>query len=76
MEETWRRDRVLLEQLLRRHPDWSAPQLAQEIGRSVSWVKTWRRRLAEADPKDLNRFSSRSRAHHAPYHRLIITHIF
>jgi transposase InsO family protein len=69
MEELWRRDRVLLEQLLRRHPDWTVPQLAAEVGRSVSWVKTWRKRLREADPADLNRFSSHSRAHHAPYYR-------
>ncbi len=69
MEEHWRRDRVLLEQLLHRHPDWTVPQLAAEVGRSVSWVKIWRKRLGEADPADLTRFSSRSRAHHAPYHR-------
>jgi transposase InsO family protein len=69
MEETWRRDRVLLDQLLHRHPDWTVPQLAREVGRSLSWVKTWRLRLRSSDPEDLNRFSSRSRAHHAPYFR-------
>jgi transposase InsO family protein len=69
MEEKWRRDRVLLDQLLRRHPDWTVPQLAANVGRSVSWVKTWRKRLRAADATDLNRFSSLSRAHHTPYHR-------
>jgi hypothetical protein len=69
MEETWRRDRVLLDQLLRRHSEWTVPQLAKEVGRSISWVKKWRPRLLQADPEDLNRFSSWSRAHHAPYHR-------
>lgn len=69
MEETWRRDRVLLDQLLHRHPDWTVPQFAQEVGRSISWIKTWRRRLAESDPTDEDRYSSRSRAHHAPYHQ-------
>lgn len=69
MEEQWRRDRVLLDQCLCRHPDWTVPKLAREVGRSISWVKVWRPRLLQADPNDLNRFSSRSRAHHAPYHR-------
>jgi Integrase core domain len=69
MEEIWRRDRILLNQLLRRHPDWSVPQLAAEVGRSIGWVKTWRKRLQESDPSDPERYSSRSRAHHAPYHR-------
>jgi transposase InsO family protein len=69
MEETWRRDRVLLDQLVRRHPERTNPQLAQEIGRSISWVKKWKLRLLEADPEDLDRFSSQSRAHHAPYYR-------
>ena len=67
MEETWRRDRVLLDQLVRRHPELTNPQLAEEVGRSISWVKKWRPRLLEAEPSDLDRFSSQSRAHHAPY---------
>lgn len=69
MEETWRRDRVLLDQLLRRHPDWSIPQLAAEVGRSISWVKTWRKRLGESASTGEDRYSSHSRAHHAPYYR-------
>lgn len=69
MEELWRRDRVLLEQLLRHHPEYTTPQLAQEVGRCISWVKKWRNRLLSSDPEDENRFSSQSRAHHAPYYR-------
>jgi hypothetical protein len=69
MEEMWRRDRVLLEQWVHRHPEWTVPQLARELSRSISWVKKWRRRLLASDPADLQRFSSQSRAHHAPYHR-------
>lgn len=69
MEETWRRDRVLLDQLLRRHPELGTGALAREVGRSVGWVKKWRPRLLAANPEDLNRFSSQSRAHHAPYYR-------
>src|SRR5215469_8022245 len=69
MEETWRRDRVLLDQLLRRHVEYTTSQLATEVGRSISWIKKWRRRLLSADPEDLGRFSSQSRAHHTPYYR-------
>jgi hypothetical protein len=31
MEEMWRHERVLLDQLLRRYPDWTVPQLAEEV---------------------------------------------
>jgi hypothetical protein len=40
--------------------------LAQELGRSVSWVKKWRKRLAEGDLQDPSVLCSYSRAHHAP----------
>lgn len=69
MEEQWRHDRALLDQLLRRHPEYTTGKLAQEVGRSISWVKKWRLQLLSADPEDLDRFSSQSRAHHAPYYR-------
>ena len=36
-------------------------------GRSVSWVKKWRKRLTEDDLHDPSVLCSRSRAHHAPY---------
>jgi hypothetical protein len=40
--------------------------LAQEVGRSVSWVKKWRRRLAAAAPDDEAVLRSRSRARLRP----------
>jgi transposase InsO family protein len=69
MEEEWMRDRALLRDLLEKSPHASPRDLAQATGRSVSWVKKWRRRLQEGDPHDPKLFCSRSRAHHAPYFR-------
>ncbi len=67
MEEEWMRDRAFLGDLLRQHPQASPQELARMTGRSVSWVKKWRKRLAEGDPHDPSVLCSRSRAHHAPY---------
>src|SRR5712692_1595209 len=69
MEEEWMRDRALLRDLLLKTPQASPQELAQQIGRSVSWVKKWRKRLREGDPTDPRLLCSRSRAHHAPYFR-------
>jgi len=69
MEEEWMRDRALLRDLLRQHPQASPQELARMTGRSVSWVKKWRKRLTEGDPRDPPVLCSRSRAHHAPYFR-------
>jgi hypothetical protein len=69
MEEEWMRDRALLADLLKKTPHASPGELAQATGRSVSWVKKWRKRLAEGDPHDPSLLCSRSRAHHAPYFR-------
>ncbi len=65
MEEEWMRDRAFLCDLLRQYPQ----ELAHITGRSVSWVKKWRKRLTEGDPHDPYLLCSRSRAHHAPYFR-------
>jgi hypothetical protein len=51
MEEEWMRDRALLADLLQETPSASPRMLAQIIGRSVSWVKKWRKRFAEGDPR-------------------------
>ncbi len=67
MEEEWMRDRALLRDLLQKTPQASPRELAQTIGRSISWVKKWRKRLVEGDPQDLSLVCSGSRAHHAPY---------
>src|SRR5260221_12325089 len=70
MEEEWMRDRALLRDLLTKDPQTPPQALARATGRSVSWVKKWRKRLREGDPHDQELFCSRSRAHHAPYFRL------
>jgi hypothetical protein len=69
MEEEWMRDRALLRDLLQKTPQASPRELAQATGRSISWVKKWRTRLAEGDPHDPSLVCSGSRAHHAPYFR-------
>jgi len=69
MEEEWMRDRALLRDLLEKTPHASPQELAQALGRSVSWVKKWRKRLTEGDPHDPSVLCSCSRAHHAPYFR-------
>jgi hypothetical protein len=69
MEEEWMRDRAFLRDLLRHHPQASPQELARMTGRSVSWVKKWRKRLTEGDSHDPSLLCSRSRAHHAPYFR-------
>src|SRR6266581_6048908 len=69
MEEEWMRDRALLRDLLNKDPQTPPQELARAIGRSVSWVKKWRKRLREGDPHDQELLCSRSRAHHAPYFR-------
>ncbi len=69
MEEEWMRDRALLRDLLEKNPHASPKELAQELGRSVSWIKKWRKRLAEGDAQDPSLLCSCSRAHHAPYFR-------
>src|ERR1041385_3520679 len=48
--EEWMRDRARLRNLLTQHPDWRQQDYAQAVGRSISWVKKWRKRLREADP--------------------------
>jgi hypothetical protein len=66
MGEEWSTDRARLRCALREHPGWSGARLAQELGRSRSWVKKWRRRLAAAPPDDEAVLRSRSRARTRP----------
>ncbi len=63
------RDRALLRDLLQKTPQASPRELAQATGRSISWVKKWRKRLTKGDPHDPSVLCSRSRAHHASYFR-------
>lgn len=61
MEEQWQVDRARLRRLLQQHPNWSQRKLAQELKRSVTWVKKWRKRLNEVDPGGPDILKSRSR---------------
>ena len=66
MEAQWSADRANLRLAVRDHPEWSVPQLAQQIGRSVNWIKKWRKRLAAAPPDDEAVLHSQSRARKHP----------
>jgi hypothetical protein len=63
------RDRALLRDLLQKTPQASPRELAQATGRSISWVKKWRKRLTKGDPPDPSVWCARSRAHRASYFR-------
>jgi transposase InsO family protein len=62
-------DRSLLRDLMKKHPEWTNNQYAHVTGYSVGWVKKWKMRLGQAPADDMQILFSRSRAHHAPYHR-------
>lgn len=64
MEEQWQVDRVRLWHLQQEHPAWSHAQFGQEVGRSKSWVKKWRKRHKKTDPTDEDKFKSHSRRPH------------
>jgi hypothetical protein len=68
MEEQWYADRTRLRTVLREHPEWSTRELAAHLGRSVGWVKKWKRRFREAPPDDaaVLRGQSRARKHPPP----------
>src|SRR5438093_10142101 len=66
MEEAWAADRARLRCAVRDHPDGAARRHTQELGRSLSWVKKWRRRLAATPPDDEAVLRSRSRARIRP----------
>ena len=70
MEAQWIADRATLRALAQAHPDWGPKELAEAVGRCLSWAKKWLKRfsLAPADDQDVLR--SRSRAHHTPYRRV------
>jgi hypothetical protein len=66
MEEAFHADRVHLQRLLEEHPDWKKRRYAEATGRSVGWVKKWKKRLLAApdDPEVLRGLSRRPR--HTP----------
>jgi Homeodomain-like domain-containing protein len=59
-------ERATLLWLSQRHPDWTQPELASYLGKSVDWVKKWLKRFREADPNDVTVLHSRSRARKTP----------
>ncbi len=54
MQECWVADRAMLQQLQQKHPEWTQPELAKWVGRSLGWVKKWVKRLRDAPPNDTN----------------------
>jgi hypothetical protein len=42
MEVEWVADRATLRSLAREHPKWTQQDLADAVGRSLSWVKNWK----------------------------------
>jgi hypothetical protein len=51
-QEHWLADRAILQRLLQEHPEWSRQELAQRVGRSLGWIKKWKKRLCEAPAGD------------------------
>src|SRR5438067_6937293 len=52
--EEWIADRALLRRLLHDHPEWTQPQLAAAVGRSLGFVKKWVKRLRQAPQGDVS----------------------
>ena len=52
MEAVYYAARANLQRLLRHHPDWTYPQLAQATGMLVSWIDKWKKRLSQVSDND------------------------
>ena len=52
MDEQYYLDRAKLRELMTQQPGLTRREQAKAIGRSLSWVKKWVKRLREADPHD------------------------
>ena len=59
-------DRSMLRQLLEKHPEWTNQELANVTGRSETWVKKWKKRLAVTEAMDDRVLYSQSRARQHP----------
>jgi len=70
MEEQWQVDRARLRMLRQQHPNWTQPQLAQYLHRSLGWVKKWLKRLQTAGPEDQSVLKSHSRRPKQPRTRV------
>ncbi len=70
MEAVYYAARANLRRLLRSHPNWTRPHLAQATGMSISWIDTWKKRLLRAPLDDEQVLQGLSRAPHHPQPRL------
>jgi DNA-binding MarR family transcriptional regulator len=61
-ELEWTHARIELYKLHKKNPTWTQKRLAEALGYSVSWVKKWLKRAKRASVKDLEVFTSQSRA--------------
>ena len=57
----------MLQQLLQEHPEWSRQELAQRLGRSLGWVKKWKKRLREAPAGDTSVLLGKPFGRQTPY---------
>ena len=60
MEKHWLADRQRLQHVLDTHLEWTRQDLADATGRSLGWVKKWRKRLRAASASDPSVLLSRS----------------
>jgi Integrase core domain len=66
-QEQWIADRAMLQRLMQLHPEWTQQELADWIGRSVEWVKKWRKRFREAPPGDAGVLFGKPLGRKTPY---------
>src|SRR5437016_5667589 len=66
MEAAWLADRSLLRQLLQQHPGWTNQQLANVVGRSLTWGKQWKKRVRQTPSAEVHLFSQSRARHHPP----------
>jgi hypothetical protein len=77
MEEEFYADRVQFQRLLQEYPHWKKRQYAEATGRSIGWVKKWKKRLLAApdDPEVLRGLSRRPHQTPAPIHEAAVKRI-
>jgi hypothetical protein len=79
MEAQWQADRAMLRRLMQTQPQWTQRDYADAIGRSVTWVKKWCKRLRAAPLHDVAVLRSHApvrkhlppKLHHAVIDRLL-----
>jgi transposase InsO family protein len=66
-QEHWLADRAVLQRLLQEHPECLRQELAQRLGRSLGWVKKWKKRLREAPAGDMRVLLGKPFGRKTPY---------